>query len=189
MPTPTNSLPPLLFPPAAYFAALARGAEIDFSARYDKRLKAVHRYEIVDARGRMMLTVPLAKPHGVDSPTWADCPLSTHDEWWRKHLTALESAYGRTPFFEFLIDRFEPVFRSPHDWSQWPSAIDLVRAANSIVLPLLAIPEASAQAASEPPALGPYWQVRQHLFGFVESLSVLDLIFNLGPEAALYIRR
>ena len=35
----------------------------------------------------------------------------------------------------------------------------------------------------------PYWQVRADRLGFIGGLSVLDLIFNLGPEAALHIRR
>lgn len=35
----------------------------------------------------------------------------------------------------------------------------------------------------------PYRQLRADRLGFVGGLSVLDLIFNLGPEAALYLHR
>jgi hypothetical protein len=35
----------------------------------------------------------------------------------------------------------------------------------------------------------PYWQVRGAVQGFTPNLSVLDLIFNLGPEAPLYLQR
>ena len=34
----------------------------------------------------------------------------------------------------------------------------------------------------------PYWQVRGSIHGFMADLSVLDLIFNLGPEAPLYLK-
>ena len=34
----------------------------------------------------------------------------------------------------------------------------------------------------------PYFQVRAAALGFIHSLSILDLIFNLGPEAPLYLR-
>lgn len=33
----------------------------------------------------------------------------------------------------------------------------------------------------------PYWQVRMDSLGFQPNLSILDLIFNLGPEAAIYL--
>ncbi|MDD6888706.1 MAG: WbqC family protein, partial [Bacteroidales bacterium] len=35
----------------------------------------------------------------------------------------------------------------------------------------------------------PYWQVRQSKLGFQPNLSILDALFNLGPEAALLLPR
>ena len=34
-----------------------------------------------------------------------------------------------------------------------------------------------------------YWQIREDSLGFIGRLSVLDLIFNLGPDAVLYLDR
>lgn len=175
----------------------ASGAVVDTAVRYDKRCKAVHRYDIIDVRGPLTLTVPLGKPHGAANPTWADCPVSTHDEWWRRHRTALESAYGRTPYFEFLIDKFDGVFRSPQAWDTWPSAIDLIREANRAVCRILYIDTPVEYRAADPrpasrleqwPEVPAYWQVRQHIHGFHPGLSILDLIFNLGPEAAILLK-
>lgn len=203
--TDTVILPPRLFPAATYYSAILHargGAVVDTATRYDKRCKAVHRYDIIDARGRLQLTVPLGKPHGCEGfPTWADTAVSTHDEWWHRHRTSLESAYGRTPYFEFLIDKFDGVFRSPAGWGTWPNALDLIREANRVVCGILDIAEPSYGAADSAPSevcdlrdadfrcpnQPPYWQVRQHLFGFAGGLSILDLIFNLGPEARLYL--
>lgn len=199
-------LPPRLFPSSAYYRAML-GADrivVDSAVRYDKRCKAVHRYDIIDVRGPLQLTVPLAKPHGCEGKaTWRDAAVSTHDEWWRRHRVALESAYGRTPYFEFLIDRFSTVFRSPEQWDVWPSAIDLIREANRAVLPLLAIDapvvyDLPADAAScndlrtadfDCPDQPVYWQVRDQFHGFHGGLSILDLLFNLGPESAIYLRK
>ena len=178
--------------------ARAERSVIAAGVRYDKRAKAVHRYEIIDARGRLQLTVPLGKPHGANGgATWGDCPVSTHDQWWHRHITALESAYGRTPYFEFLIDKFSGVFRSPEDWPVWPNAIDLIREANEVVCRILSIeqPEYDFSADTRPEIsvtsedFPRYWQVREHLHGFHPGLSVLDLIFNLGPEASLLFPR
>lgn len=183
---------------------------IDVALPFDKQDKDVHRYEIVDARGRLRLTVPLSKPHSfTGKPTWNDTRVSTHDEWWCKHRTALESAYGRTPYFEFIFDRFSNIFRSPEKWPDGaPSALDVIREANSAVCEVLMIdtpveygaPEDMYQKYSQAtiidlrdanfknPSMPPYWQVRRAIHGFQSDLSILDLIFNLGPEGAIYLR-
>lgn len=197
------TLPPRLFGTVGYYRAMCSGPEavIDTSARYDKRCKSVHRYEIADVRGRVQLTVPLSKPQGVDA-TWADCLVSTHDCWWTRHLLTLESAYGRTPYFEFLIDKFNEIFRSPADWQQWPTAIDLARRCDEIVRGCLqfpthvkwAIPEGDSpqEYHYNDPFTGEtdcYYQVRNQKLGFIADLSILDLLFNLGPEGAIFLRR
>lgn len=199
-------LPPRLFPGIGYYRSIAssRRAIVDTGMRYDKRCKAVHRYEIVDARGRLQLTVPLAKPHGCNGvATWSDALVSTHDEWWRRHRTALESAYGRTPYFEFLIDRFNAIFRSPEEWPEWPSAIDLVKEANRVVCEFLELDDRMVCSDNLPEeefvdlrigqydeeSASSYWQVRQDLHGFQSGLSILDLVFNLGPEAIYLVHQ
>lgn len=215
MPTPTSDivlLPPRLFGPVGWYAAMAGGrhAVVDTALRYDKRQKAVHRYDIADVRGPMQLTVPLARPHGCEgSPTWADAAVSTHDEWWQRHRVTLESAYGRTPYFEFIIDRFGAILGDPSRQAVWPTAIDMARAADEAVRTVLRLPDTRVSwmpAATLDVGAGdtvtdlrrsdfalagqpPYWQVRAHSLGFIANLSVLDLIFNLGPEAAFYIAK
>ncbi|MDE7468125.1 MAG: WbqC family protein [Muribaculaceae bacterium] len=202
-PRDTLLLAPRLFGSIGYYAAMARYGRvvIDTAMRYDKRAKAVHRYDIVDTRGPVTLTVPLAKPHGSARPTWADAAVSTHDQWWHQHRITLESAYGRTPFFEFVYDRFAALIADPTAAPRWPSAIDLAREADRAVRALLGFENTVLwqPAADEAPAvdlrradftlpdMSPYWQVRAHTLGFSPNLSILDLIFNLGPEAAIYL--
>ena len=75
-------LPPRLLPPAGYYAILASypHAIIDWSGSYDRSLKATHRFDIADTRGRLTLTVPIAKPDRRDT-SWADILLSDHGRW------------------------------------------------------------------------------------------------------------
>ncbi|MDE6643694.1 MAG: WbqC family protein, partial [Muribaculaceae bacterium] len=87
-------------------------AIVDTSARFDKRFKSTHRTAIADVNGEMKLTLPISKPESLTRATWSDIRLSDHGQWWHLHLTALESAYGRTPFFEYYIDKFAPFFKS-----------------------------------------------------------------------------
>ncbi len=176
---------------------------IDASARFDKRHKAVHRYEIIDTRDRLQLTVPIIKPHGVEGrTTWADVGISPHGEWWRLHLTALESAYGRTPYFEFLIDKFSDIFCDPRLDIAAQNILELDKRADYAVRQILdirtnviwesqncKITDSERFTDFATPEMEQYYQIRAHKLGFVASLSILDLIFNLGPEAGLYIDR
>lgn len=197
----TVILPPQLFGTVAYYSRMAAypAAVIDTGMRFDKRLKSAHRYAVADTRGRLELTVPVSHPPADSPRRWRDTPLSRHGRWWEAHRTALESAYGRTPFFEFYIDRLATVIAEPPDGA---TVADIVIAADAIVRRILRLPVAVATtlpssagavtdcraddfAAAHAPRQ--YWQVRRHTLGFTDSLSILDLIFSLGPEAPLYL--
>lgn len=198
-------LPPRYMGCIGYYAAMARYDRviIDTDLRYDKRQKGVHRCDIVDTRGPISLTVPLGKPHADGRPTWNDAAVSTHDDWWHRHRVTLESAYGRTPFFEFLIDRFLPVLRSPAEWDSWPSAIDIDRTADEAIRSVLELetevewrPAGDLRADADLRRADfridnpvPYWQVRADRLGFIGNLSILDLLFSLGKEATRLIRK
>lgn len=204
-------LPPQFMGSVGYYAAMSRYGRVvvDTDIRYDKRRKEVHRCDIVDTRGPVQLTVPVGKPSTASRearPTWCDCAVSTHDAWWHRMRITLESAYGRTPYFEFLIDKFDDIFRSPALWDSWPNILTMDQLADSIIRRILAFENeviwAPVTLRDESPAtvdmrrhsfaLGEqphYWQIRADQLGFHPNLSILDLIFNLGPEAALHIRR
>lgn len=197
-------LPPQLFGSVGYYAIMSKyeNVAIDYALRYDKRNKNVHRFSIADTRGALNLTVPVSRPAGAFESgglRWCDVDVSAHGRWWELIPTALESAYGRTPFFEFYIDRFMPLF-DPRPLSGVEKITDLCQRADKIVRAVLGI-ESRIIAPTEADAaivddyrrmlsfpsdgLPDYWQVRSDRLGFIRDLSVLDLIFSLGPEAPL----
>lgn len=194
----TVTLAPLYFPGVAYYSMIGAcgKAVVDTSMAYDKRKKETHRCVIADTRGKLSLTVPIEKPTFSDKPTWTDVKLSSHGQWWDKHLTAIESAYGRTPYFEFYIDRLIPFF-SRDTVNNYADVVTLNRAVNKEICAILNISEPvyepvvsfitendyrrTALTAAHPPVK--YHQVRQSTLGFISNLSILDLIFNAGPES------
>lgn len=193
---PLAVLPPRLFATAAYYDLMASypAVYIDTGIRYDKRDKAVHRYDIADTRGRLALTVPVSRPEGFSTGTlrWCDVAVSAHGRWWEVQLTALESAYGRTPYFEYFVDRLKPLF-APRPLDGKESITDLCLRADAIVRSLLRIPTYVIAELPEgipfddyrrtpiPSETAPYWQVRADSLGFIPGLSILDRLFNEGP--------
>ncbi len=200
----TVLLEPRYYGSIAWYARLAscEHSIVDYNGRYDKRHKLTHRTTIADVNGPLDLTMPLTNCTKVASEgerlKWSDMLLSTHGSWWNLHRVALESAYGRTPFFEFYIDRFKPVL-APDVVERFITLEAVDRYIDNQVRDLLGI-QPDLQVAegdiidsrrAEPEALPmePYYQVRANKLGFIPHLSILDLLFNMGPESCLWLKR
>ena len=178
-----------------YVRAWAAGSyAMDWDTAFDKRDKATHRFTIADTRGRLDLTVPIAKPAS-SRCRWSEIGVSTHGAWWDVHRVALESAYGRTPYFEFYIDRFLPML-TVGVTDRYPRLCDLASAWDEQIADILGLIRDDAREATEHDIrleeaadlqIPPYRQVRASRLGFLPGLSVLDLIFNLGPESQIYL--
>ncbi len=187
---------PRYFGSVDYWIRRAAGMPVANNALFDKRRKEIHRYTIADVNGQLTLTLPIVKPHGIPKATWRDVKVSDHGQWWHVHRVSLESAYGRTPFFEFYIDRFRP-FISSETVDRFSSVLDLNIAIEKEIENVLLLPDSDIEVSSTilqdrlatpPIETAPYWQPRQEKLGFISGLSILDLIFCLGPEAAIWIR-
>ncbi|MDE6266522.1 MAG: WbqC family protein [Muribaculaceae bacterium] len=178
-------------------------AVIDNTARFDKRLKSTHRCDIADVNGRMALTIPIEKPVSMTAATWNRISISSHGDWWHQHRVAMESAYGATPFFEFYQPLFEP-FWQRDSLQRFPLLTDYDDALTGVIARILDCPAKIIHSvpntdpaltvdfrARKLPLLDPvrYYQVRELSLGFIPRLSVLDLIFNMGPEAPLILKK
>lgn len=203
------TLPMKYFGRVTYYAVMGACARvvIDDTARYDKRQKDTHRFDIIDTHGVKSLTVPVTRPEGVAGKLrWSDIGISRHGQWWHVVAETLASAYGRTPFFEFYIDRFRPFF-SADTPDRFTDVASLCRSADSAVRAVLGLDndivyksEVSDEDAPSdksdtsdlihpPVSVIEYYQVRHDRFGFVANLSILDLIFNMGPESVFILSR
>ena len=134
-----------------------------------------------------------------------DLRISDHNQWRRVHWNALQSAYSESPFFEYYADDLHPFFEQKYDY-----LLDFNESIRQKVCELLDIhPDVSytldfrhqtsditdyrdvinakhplPDADFAPKA---YWQVFQHKHGFLPNLSILDLLFNMGPESIFYL--
>lgn len=206
----TLVLPPVLCGSIGYYALLAshKNVVIDRYCRYDKRRKLMHRYGIADVNGRLTLTIPITKPR--IGATWNDAGVSAHGGWWNIHKVALWSAYGRTPFFEYYIDELMP-YLQPRDGVKLESLMDLNLGIDVVIRHILGIDnEVRYELTAEEKELikngdssiidhrnstfdldqsVEYYQVRAQQQGFIPNLTILDLIFNMGPETPLVLKK
>lgn len=197
--TETAIVSPRLFGSVGWYASLAQFSQwqMDFSTRYDKRNKATHRFEIADHGKRRTLTIPVSRPQGAfleGNLEWKDIMVSPHGRWWETIPVALESAYGRSPFFQYCFPLFEELFVDPGENTTLES---FVNHADSIVRKFLTLPPSPEKTIKKSnaflmdnnkpePNVRPYWQISGS--EFIEGLSILDLIFNQGLESPLFLR-
>lgn len=207
MSTPTAIFSTAYFPPIQFFSKLKQNSTIllEKHETYPKQTYR-NRCEIYSANGRMALTIPIVKPKGNRTPI--DEVLIDHsDPWATKHWRAIESAYRRSAYFELLEHEFAPLYKQ-----EWPSlwafnkatiakAIEIFELNSEIIETEMFVKGYSSNVSdfrnSISPKLNfakcdleftpkPYFQVFSDKFGFIPNLSILDLIFNYGPEGREY---
>lgn len=204
----------LLFPPqfladTSYYAAMwaAKEVIVDTSMPFNKRFKSTHRTIIADANGLATLTVPIEKPRKMSEAKWTDINVSSHGAWWNVVMTALRSAYGRTPFCEFYIDDFETLINSSaasRPLMELCISLDrLMRRFMQVDTPvsygnpteILAEKDNRHKIIDcrynkvENIHFVSYYQIRASRHGFIPNLSAVDLLFNIGPESPIILKK
>ena len=212
--SPMNKLPlntilsSTYFGPVQWYQKLA-GSDTVYLEQHDHFIKQTYRNRCVIAttQGPQALTVPVESPQGlrIDKTELKDVRISDHGAWRHLHWQALQSAYGESPFFEFYADDLRPFFEKRWDFLfDFNLAITRKMCELLDIEPHIELTEAYAQGSDEgtdyrdairpkhplPDASftpRPYYQVYQQKFGFLPNLSILDLLFNEGNEAVLYL--
>ena len=159
-----------------------------------------NRCVIATANGPQTLTVPV-EHH--DAKLVKDLRISDHNQWRRVHWNALQSAYSESPFFEYYADDIRPFFER-----EYAFLVDFNEEIRQKICELADIQPCVDYTTTyqfthdhdfrdiihakrpQPDAdflPRPYWQVFQHRYGFQPNLSILDLLFCMGPETVFYL--
>ena len=196
------------FGPIEYFAHLTKGPVIIEKNSHYSRQTFRNRYVIMGANGPLPLTIPVENKKG-EKTLDKDVRIAYHTHWQSNHWHSLISAYNSSPFFQFYSDEIEPFFKEKYKW-----LFEYNIKATKIISELLGFePNISfSDAYITPPAPEildlresihpkrksevktkqynpvPYKQVFDDRHGFTPNLSILDLLFNKGPEAILVLQ-
>ncbi|MBR1788510.1 MAG: WbqC family protein [Bacteroidaceae bacterium] len=199
--------------PISYYAQLLQCEAYSIDANEIYRKQTLHnRCYIASPNGLLSLTIPVVKFVPYHTPM-RDIRISDHGNWRHLHWNALQSSYRRTPFFEFYADDFAPFYEKKWeflvDYNQalqelvWEEVggggqgarskgqeecirQDNKQAANVSSCPLLLAPCSPPLTSCSLP-LAPYYQLFSDRHGFMPDLSIVDLLFNMGPESLLYL--
>lgn len=193
------------FPSIAYFAAIYNSKNVLLESQewFEKR-SFRNRCSILTANGVLDLSVPV---HGSNKKVLTkEIKIDMHEKWVKNHWRAIQSAYGKSPFFDYYAEDFKAVLHSDVQ-----SLFDLNLKLLTICLRYLQIdtnitlttvyekkPKETVldlRSAIHPRKRGslPIWfnpEPYQQIFGsnFVSNLSILDILFCSGPESLMVLK-
>ena len=184
-----------------YAAALKAGTLlVDLDERHLPLRHSHHRYRIDGPNGVQTLTVPLVGSTNNMMTPLRDVLISEHGDWRRLHWGALYSAYGRSPYFDYVADDlYRIVYGSQHYLHEFNAQL------HELIVEFMDLPITTRYLSegdemdrigiedlrgrigmkkvdSLPIANVPYYQMWTAQTGFCPDLSILDLMMNMGRE-------
>lgn len=153
-----------------------------------QKQSALSQYELLGPNGRLKLSIPTKK---ASRKGWYEyVEISYEEDWISDHLRSLDAAYAKSPFYQFYNYKLEAVFKQKHT-----NLVELNQALLNFCLGTLKTEKLKSFESNtkmnyvpiELRAHDAYDQVFDDRHAFEENLSILDLLFNLGPEAADYL--
>ena len=185
------------FPPVEFFALLAQDSIVHLEAceHYVKQSWR-NRCRILTAEGPMDLRVPVVHGEDLYHTPITDVLVDYSTPWLQRTKYAIDTAYYSSPFFEYYRDELFGILdsRPATLWDLNLRLIDFFCRKIGLATVVDRTSEyvgADVELHPKKPSgyVGrPYWQVFGDRFGFVPGLSVMDLLFNEGPESVCYLK-
>ncbi|MDG5491514.1 WbqC family protein [Psychroserpens sp. SPM9] len=198
----TTLLHPVYFPNIAHVVAMVQADDLVFEVcdNYQKQTYR-NRTSIFGANGKLDLNIPVVYSQK-NRQLYQNVAVFNTENWQTQHLKSLESAYRTSPFFEFYIDDLMPLFEMEVD-----TIMDFNFKCIEVIFDCLQIPlsytttehfdlapknvlDARSLANSRKEIeqnFKPYAQMFDDKHGFLSNLSILDLLFNEGPNTEMYL--
>jgi len=196
------------FAPIQYYSKYISNRNV-FIEQFENFIKQTYRNRcvILGANGPISLVVPVVKGRG-KKILIRDLQISYDVNWQRNHWRTIFSAYNSSPFFEFYKDEILPFYNK-----KWKYLLDYNQSINSTIYDLLEIENNSTLTTDfEKVPTGTlnfrefitpkitfqndidfkaakYTQVFSEEHGFVPNLSILDLLFNEGPNSSINLEQ
>lgn len=193
---------PTYFSNIANFVAIIKSDDVTFEIE-DNFLKQTYRNRtyIYGANGKLTLNIPVIHSQK-NRQKYRDVKIFNEEKWQSLHWKSLLSAYKTSPFFEYYEDELQPLYNQKADY-----ILDFNFKCFETICECLQLEINSSKTETfvktiedktdyrylvhakkeVPQNFEPYTQVFSNKHGFIDNLSILDLLFNEGPNALNYL--
>ena len=194
---------PSYFPPISTLVVIAKTDVVTFEMEdnYQKQTNRNRTY-IYSPNGIQLLNIPVKHSKETHQKT-KDVKLETDFNWQKQHFKSLEAAYRSSPFFEYFEDDIRLIFEKKHTF-----LMDLNLETMAIVSKCLQLKFDFTETSEylkevndktdyrnlingkkDTAVFETYTQVFDDKHGFLNNLSILDLLCNEGRYALEYLRK
>jgi hypothetical protein len=194
----THTLLPLAYAgPIAHWVPICKQQTILWEVEdYYQKQTYRNRMEIHAANGKLILSIPIQHLGFDGHQNYKDVEIANEFPWQRNHWLSLKTAYQSSPFFEYYEDDIAPLYHKPYSSLmafnrqvmkticeslevQAPQETTMTYEKDSPHYDLRHLIEAKTTELTK---VCKYTQVFSEKNGFIPNLSILDILFNIGPE-------
>ena len=188
-------LPTSYFPSIEYYAFLSKYKKCKIEKHENFIKQSIrNRCYIYGANGVLRLTIPKKKSN---KKKIKDIEICYKSNWQKEHWNAIKSSYNSSPYFFHYKEKIKSILHEKEH--------SLFNLNNKITCEILNIltNKSKIQETKKYEKEGdfidlrnykfnkeihkPYEQVFTEKHGFITNLSILDLLFNLGPRSIIYL--
>ena len=194
---------PSYFPSISHFVAISQSDLVTFEMddNFQKQTNRNRMY-IYSPNGIQLLNIPVKHSKTAHQKT-KEIKIENDFDWQKQHFKSLEAAYRSSPFFEYFEDNIASIFQKKHTF-----LMDLNLETMAIVSKCLGLEfdynetteyfhevkditdfRPLINGKKDTAVFEPYTQVFEEKHGFINNLSILDLLFNEGRYALDYLKK
>lgn len=191
---------PTYFSPIAQYVAIAKADAITFEVadNFQKQTYRTRCY-IYGANGKQLLNIPVLKANSKQATK--DIQIDYSEAWQKQHIKAIESSYNSSPFYEFFDMELAELFSRKEKF-----LLDFNLKCHEFISEAIQLENSNYKTtetfskeysndyrflvnakSKQVFEFDSYYQIFSDKHGFIENLSILDLLFMEGSNALLYL--